>query len=129
MNLESEIRSLASGIRAVALIFTLIVGYFNIRLAFLISHFQGIFSDMLGDKPLPGLTQLVVQGRPIFLTLALLIPILAVVAVVLIRNHKMALYSLGGLMLAAFLQLHLTWTGLFAPLMAIVRGLSANDGL
>jgi hypothetical protein len=128
MNVESEIRSLASGIRAVALVFTLIVGYFNIRLAFLIRHFQGIFSDMLGDKPLPGLTQLIVQGRPIFLLLALLIPILAVAAVVLIRHQKIALYSLGALMLVAFLQLHLTWTGLFAPLISIVDGLSANDG-
>ena len=34
--------------------------------------------------------------------------------------------TLAGLMAAAFVQMHLTWSALYAPLMAIVNGLSAT---
>lgn len=126
MNTESELRSLASGIRAVGLVFTLILCYFNLRLAFQISHFQAIFSDMLGGKLLPGLTQIVISGRPALILLALLLPVLAVAVVVVVRSHKTALYALSGVMLWAFVQMHFTWTALFAPLMGIVNGMRGD---
>ena len=126
MNAESEIRAIASGVRAVAAVFALIVSYLNLRVAFQIGHFQNIFSDMLGDRPLPLLTQAVIQGRALLILLALLIPIGAVVSAAVLRNHKAALYTLAGLMLAAFVQMHLTWSALYAPLMAIINGLSGG---
>lgn len=122
----SEIRSLASGIRAVALVFVLILGYFNVRLAFQIPYFHVIFSDMLGDKPLPGITTLVTQGQFLFLLLAFLIPLAAIAVVAAVRPHKTALYSLAALMVLTFVQMHLVWSALSAPLFTIIRGLSGN---
>jgi hypothetical protein len=125
-DIASDFRSLASGVRAIALVFTLILSYFNVRLAFQINLFGVIFSDMLGGKPLPVITDMVLQGRTILIILSLLVPICAVVVVFRLRNDKIALYCLSGLMIAAFIQIHLTWTGLFAPLMSIISGMTGQ---
>ncbi len=122
-DVSSEFRSLASGVRAVALVFTLILSYFNVRLALQVDTFESIFVDMLGDKPLPGITDLVLHGRPVLIILSIVIPVSAVVIVARVRNHKAALYALAGLMIATFIQTHLTWTGLFAPLMSIINAM------
>jgi hypothetical protein len=125
-DITSDLRSLASGVRAVALVFTLVLSYFNARLAFQINNFDTIFSHMLGGKPLPAVTDMVLRGRTILVLLSLLTPVFAVVIVARLRNHKLALYSLSGLMIAAFIQIHLTWTGLFAPLMSIINGMRSQ---
>lgn len=122
-----EIRSLALGVRAVALAFTLILSYFNIRLALNISGFQAVFSDMLGGKPLPLLTELVIRAKPFWIGSSILFAVAAIIAILLIRNHKWALFAVTGIMAAIFLQIVLTWTGLFAPLMSIVTGLSSGN--
>jgi len=119
-----EIRSLASGIRSVALIFVLIISYFNVRLAFQINYFRSIFDDMLGDQSRPALTAFVTQNNTLFVLLSLLLPIAAVVIVLVVRNHKAALFSLSGLMVLTFIQMHLMWTALFAPLMTVINGMS-----
>lgn len=126
MNADSaqEIRSLACGVRAVALALTVIVSYFNVRLALQINHFGRIFDDMLGGKPLPTITNIVLHNNTVFLLLALAVPVAAIAVVAMVRNHKYALYGLAALMVVAFLELHLVWTGLFAPLMSIVSGMS-----
>lgn len=120
---SQSINSLASGVRSVALVFILILSYFNIRLAFQIGNFHAIFEDMLGGKPLPAITELVIQSRLICILLALAIPVAAIAVVALVRSHKAALYFLSGLMVVIFIQIHLTWSGLFAPLMTIISGM------
>jgi hypothetical protein len=75
---------------------------------------------------LPLITQAVIQGRLALILFAILIPVLGVIAVVVFRSHKAALYTLAGLMAAAFVQMHVTWSALYAPLMAIINGLSAS---
>jgi hypothetical protein len=126
MNSEEnlELRRLASGIRAVSLIFTLVLSYFNFRLAFQIDHYRIIFSDMLGGKPLPGLTEFVIQAKPFLILSSLALPLVALVVIYRIRNHQHALYTLAGIMGALFIQIHITWTGLFTPLLSIINSLS-----
>ena len=124
---SQQIRSLALGVRAVALIFTLILSYFNVRLAFHISGFQTIFSDMLGSKPLPLITDLVIRAKPIWICSSIIFALAAIAAILLVRNHKHALFAIAGIMAAIFLQIVLTWTGLFAPLMSIISSMSSGN--
>jgi hypothetical protein len=110
MNAEpaSEIRSLATGIRTVALVFVLILG----------------FMDMLGGKALPGLTMLVFQYSRVLIVFACLIPLAALAVTFWCRNHRNALCSLAGLMAAAFLQMHVVGTAIMEPFYAITTALS-----
>ena len=128
MNTDStpEIRSLASGIRAVAMVFVLILSYFNARLAFQINYFGFIFNDMLGGKPLPSMTTFVIQNNTIFVLLSLLVPIAAIVIVLAVRNHRNALFSLSALMVIAFFQMHVVWSALFAPFYSIIAGMRGD---
>ena len=125
MNADSnpEIRSLASGIRSVAMVFVLILSYFSARLAFQINYFGFIFTDMLGGKPLPNMTTFVIQNNIIFVLLSLLVPVAAIVIVLAVRNHRNALFSLSALMIIAFLQMHVVWSALFAPFYSIIAGM------
>jgi len=122
-----EIRSLALGVRAVALIFTLILSYFNIRLAFHISGFQTIFSDMLGGKPLPLITDLIIRAKPIWICSSIVFAIAAIAAILLVRSHKHALFATAGITAAIFLQIILIWTALFAPLQSIISNMSSGN--
>jgi hypothetical protein len=126
MNAEpaSEIRSLATGIRTVALVFVLILGYFNLRWALGIDTFHRIFMDMLGGKALPGLTMLVFQYSRVLIVFACLIPLAALAVTFWCRNHRNALCSLAGLMAAAFLQMHVVGTAIMEPFYAITTALS-----
>lgn len=124
---SQQIRSLALGVRAVALIFTLILSYFNVRLAFHISDFQTIFSDMLGGKPLPLITDFLLRAKPILIGSSISLAVAAIATILLVRSHKHALFAVAGIMAAIFLQLVLTWTGLFAPLQSIITGLSSGN--
>lgn len=124
---SQEIKSLAWGVRGVTLVLTLILSYFNVHLALHISSFQTVFSDMLGGKPLPLLTVFILRSTPFWIGSSILFVIAALLVILLIRSHMWALLSSAGIMAAIFLQIVITWTGLFAPLFSIVNALSSGS--
>lgn len=124
MDLETKIKELDQGIRAVAVVFLLIVGYFGIRTAFQIPQFESIYSDMLAGKPLPPVTQFLISGTYIFILTSLVFPIVGVVAVFKVRTPRIALFTVAGCMVVTFIQSHIIFTGLMAPLFDIISNLS-----
>ncbi len=124
---SAEIRDLARGVRAISCIFSVIVSYFNIFVAFKIGAFEMIFADMLGGKPLPIISSLVCQGRYGFMALSLALPLGAILAVCLIRSHRTALTIVGVAMAASLVQLLFTWSALTSPLMSIISGMAEQS--
>jgi uncharacterized membrane protein YfhO len=125
---SSEIRSLAAGVRAVAGILVLILSYFNLSPLLKVAEFQMIYADMFGGKPLPLLTEFVIRGLPLWLALAVLLPVLACGALFTVRDHRRALFIAAGSMLLIGIQIILTCAGLFAPLMTIISDLTSGAG-
>lgn len=115
----TEVHSLAKGVRAVALAIVLILSCFNIRVALAIDSMRRIYADMYAGQPLPYLTEFIIHGRVILIILAILIPVIAILAVIRMRDHKYALYTIAGLILWTVLQLSATWMPLFLPLLGI----------
>lgn len=123
---QKEIRQISIGVRTLAIAFIVVLDYLNIRLALMINYFGGIFRDMLGDKPLPALTQFIVANELLFVTLALAFLTGAVCVAIFVRNHIIALLSLSAILLAIGIQLILTLSGLYAPLQSIIAGMRGD---
>ena len=113
----AEIRSLAAGIRFLAAALVLILGYINLCTALLIGTFRQIFQDMLGDRALPLLTAMIVQGKTPLLILSIAMPLLALVILWRVSNHRRALLVGSVVAVLCFVQICLTLTGLYLPLM------------
>ncbi|CAN5798674.1 hypothetical protein BH09VER1_BH09VER1_48540 [soil metagenome] len=123
---SAEIRDLSRGVRAISCAFALVICYFNAFLTFKISTIGFVFSDMLGGKPLPFITDVIFQGRIGFIALSLGLPLVALLSVIFIRPHRVALSVVGGVLLVAFIQMHFTWIALTAPLVSIISGMSVD---
>lgn len=81
---------------------------------------------MLGGKPLPALTGLVIHGKVGFILLSLFLPVIAIFAAIRVRRRGYTLYWLGGIMLIAFIQGSLTAFALFLPRTGTISGMPAN---
>ena len=126
-SLETEPQAIAAA-RAVRFGFAAVVlgmSYPNIRCALGIYRFELIFRDMLGGKPLPAVTTLVLQLQPFLLGLSILIPLAAII-LVFAGGLARSVYISGALILAVFFQLFFTWQALSAPLFDIVRAMGGT---
>jgi hypothetical protein len=98
------------------------MSYPNIRLALGLHHFEMIFRDMLGNKPLPAVTVFVLQAQPFLLGVSILIP-LAAIAIIFTGRLSRSIYISGVLVIAVFFQLFFTWHAVSAPLFVIIQGM------
>jgi hypothetical protein len=123
-----DVRKLAKAVRTV--VFGAVIGFslFNVGIVRSIRGFEMIFNDMLGGKPLPFLTQLVIEGRLVCLAIAGIIPALALGAL-LSRRVVPAIYVLSALGLIAILEAAIVFLSLFAPLIQIIRLMGAGSGI
>lgn len=125
-DLTTEIRDLARGIRFLSCAFALILCFFNAYLAFKFDRFNMIFADMLGGKALPLPAAILSENGTFFITLALALPMGAVLSVCLLRNHCRAFVVVGGILVVAFLQMQFTWSALSSAFMKIITSTGAQ---
>jgi hypothetical protein len=124
---ESNLLSVATG-RAIRFGFAAVVlgmSYLNIRQALSLHAFAAVFRDMLGGKPLPSVTTLILGSQPFLIGLSILIPI-AAVAAIFVGRVTTSIYLSGVLVLAVFFQLFFTWHAMCAPLFQIIQGMSGG---
>lgn len=119
----AEIRSLSNGMRALFVVLVLIPCLINGFVALCIGSFEAIYADMLGGKPLPTLSMLVIAGRIPLLMLAGGLPVGAIAVAAGVRNHQAAFYTIAALIIVAGLQMVLVLAGLFLPLITIISGM------
>jgi len=106
---------------------TLVVAlsYPNIHCALAIHRFEKIYEDMLGkDEPLPVLTTFVIHGQIVFLTVSIVIPIVAL-ALFFLGRLTHAIYIGGSLFVLTLIQIFFTWDALFSPLIKITEKMIA----
>ena len=80
---------------------------------------------MLGSHPLPPVTNFVVYNRPIFISLALLFP-LVVILFVFVGDNVRSFYVSGFILLAILVEIIIQWQALMAPFAAIVQGMQGQ---
>jgi hypothetical protein len=125
---EPESQSVALG-RAVRFGFAAValgMSYPNICLALRISAFRAIFKDLLGNKPLPSITTLVLHAQPFLIGLSIVIPLVAI-ALIFIGRLTHSIYVSGVLVLAVLFQLFFTWHAISAPLFTIFQSMSGSQ--
>ena len=96
------------------------ISYFNIRLAWMLPKFDQMFRDMLGGKPLPSLTTAVLKCHLPLLGLSICILAGALGA---FFHHRpvWAVFIISGALLAAIIQLVITWQAITMPFVQIIE--------
>jgi hypothetical protein len=101
------------------------ISYPNIRFAMCIESFHTIFHDMLGNKPLPPMTEWVIHFQMTMILLAFVIPLAAVLAA-LFGNLTRFLYTSGVLVLLAIAELVFVYQALYTPFSMVIQGMSGS---
>jgi len=107
----------------VSIVFCL--SYFDVSSSLSIGNFERIFHDMIGGKPLPGITQWIIHFRLLILLISLLIPITAL-ATLFLSNLARAVTILGWLVIISFVQCLTIYQGLVAPLIEIIKAIGGT---
>ena len=81
---------------------------------------------MLGGKPLPYLTQFILQTKFLWTSLSLICAVAPFGFAFAIRKTSSALYGIAACSAIQVLQIILLWTALTAPLLAIINAMSNN---
>lgn len=95
------------------------VSVFNIRAAFAIPGFERTFQDMLGNRPLPMLTQCVLRFHLPLCVSSIAIPTGAL-AFFFLQPTEKSVAATGVLLLVAMVQAVLILYALFSPLAAVI---------
>lgn len=115
-------RAIRIGFCVVSLIFS----YFAIRLSLSIGGFGAIFADMLGGKPLPYLTQIVLQSSTVWAILSFVFTALPFVFALLLTRTSHAIYGIAATTALQVMLALLLWTALSAPLFSIISGMTGG---
>ena len=115
-----DVRQLALAIRFTLVSIVLGLSYVSLQSSLSIGTFRLIFADMLGDRPLPTLTQFVLGARPLFVAVSVIVPIVAI-ATLFLRGLVGSFYIIGVFGLVAIAQFITLYHGLSAPIFEILR--------
>ena len=115
-------RAIRIGFCVVSLIFS----YFATRLSLSIGGFGAIFADMLGGKPLPYLTQIVLQSSTIWVILSFLLAAIPFAFALFVPRTSHAIYGIAAATTIQVIQTIFLWTALTAPLFSIVSGMTGG---
>jgi hypothetical protein len=103
----SEIRALASGVRAVVLSLTLMLAFVNIELAFSTEYFGMLLKSPW--RPIPDYALFIMKvPSVVWIAFSFVLPVMAFVLTFFCRNNRRALVSLAGGILLIFSQASLT---------------------
>jgi hypothetical protein len=123
---HSEFLRVAQAIRFALVAIILGISYPNIRCALAIPALQRIFTDMLGNKPLPFDTTFAIHFHVLLVLLSFAIPLLAIISLFLLRLST-SIYLAGVLIIAVSLQLFSTWHAVTSPLTSIITGMEQSS--
>jgi len=122
--LSAKVDSLIFGYKVGALALLFLASLFNVGDTFSISHFRQIFQDALPGKPLPLLTNFLLEFQTLVTCLAVLWPALGLLSVFIFKKVSTTIIVITGLLIVVILQLALTWLGLFMPMVSLLNGIS-----
>ncbi|MDR1144637.1 MAG: hypothetical protein LBK71_00670 [Verrucomicrobiales bacterium] len=118
---STQLRNLAVGVRAIAIIIALFFGYLNVSISFRIFAFAGIFRDMSGGRPLPPLAGFIVNHQDWLPLVAIALPLIAIGSAIFIKNHRWALLGVAVSLCLILSQFYFTVRGLYAPLIDMLQ--------
>lgn len=121
--LRAEVRGLSLALRIVCFSILLAISALNSRAAASIPKFEQIFSDMLGGRPLPALTQWVVENQSLLAQAAIVVFVLGMGA--LMMRPARAVIAIAVLALLALVQFLAIAMALLLPLVTITTQISA----
>jgi hypothetical protein len=119
-----DVLKLARAIRFALVSIVLGLSYLSLRSSLSIGPFERIFHDMLGGKPLPFITQVVIYARPLIVAVSVLVPIITF-ATLFFRNLIASFYTIGILGFVTIVQFIMCYCGLIAPLTAVIKAMGA----
>jgi hypothetical protein len=120
-----DVRQLANAVRFIAFAIVIGLSYYNFNVVRSITRFETIYSDMLGGKPLPMATQIILSGNVVFVTIASLIPA-AALAALLTRRVVAGIYVLGALGLLTLIETGSVFTALLSPIIEITKQMGSG---
>lgn len=120
-----DVPQLAHAIRFAIVGIILGLSYLSYRWSLSLEHFSHAFADMLGNRPLPTITVCVLRTRYVFVTVSVLVPVIAVTTLFL-RGLVRSFYIIGVLGFTTTAQLVLLYHGLSAPLVQIIHNMGGD---
>ena len=118
---------LARAFRCTLVVIVLGVSSISFHATLSIWGFDRIFADMLGGRPLPMLTILVLKARLLFVAVAVLVPIVAV-ATLFMRGIIGSFYIIAVLMFVTVAELITIYCAMGAPLVQIISAMGGTAG-
>jgi hypothetical protein len=123
-----DIRQLARAIRFALVAIVAAFSYLSVRSSLSIASFAQIYVEMLGPRPLPTLTQFILDARLLFVSVSILVPI-AAVATLFLRRVVGSFYILGVLSIVTVAQFVTLYHGLSEPITLILSALTGTSEL
>jgi hypothetical protein len=123
--LSEKVDHLFFGLKLIAFIFLLLASLGASVGALEIPHFQEIFMDALPGKPLPELTLSVIWAQKFLVVTSLVFPLVGVLALCL-RNIRLSIALLAGVLSLALIQSSVVVCALNLPMQGLVEGMSDN---
>ena len=118
-----DILKLGRAIRFALVAIVLALSYVSLRSSLSIGSFSRLFAEMLGGRPLPALTLLVLNAGPVFVAVSVFVPV-AALATLFLRSLIESFYIIGALGFVSIAQCIIIYQALAGPLSVIVRGLN-----
>ncbi len=119
-DLRSEFHQLATGVRAVTVMFTLVLAIYNALIVMRVFQFEDTVYGKLvmNSKEAPW----VFKYRVVLAVLSALLPLAAGVLGLKIKNHLHALTAVMICLLLMIVQMHLVGSALIQPLIEVLNG-------
>jgi len=122
--LSAKVDAVALGYKIGALSLLILFSIVNLGDAFSIAKFQQIYREALPGKPVPLLTEGILQFQALLICLVFIWPILGTAATFTIKRFPMLAIVLTALLSLVALQIVLTWLGLFLPMFDLSTDMS-----
>lgn len=126
MELEERVRQLDRGVRAIGVVVLLFAGLFSVRTAMQADEMERIFLEMLGDKPLPLLSEITFRFQRSLLGVALFALLAGVVAAFLCKSPRCALFTIAVAVFVSLLVGLLMFSGYYGPMKMIIMELNSQ---
>jgi hypothetical protein len=123
---NAELHSLAAGVRFFAGALTVAGGLLDVNVCLQVSKYKLIISEYLPSDALPFPTDLIFRFDYAWLTASILLPLVSLLIIFFVRNHRMTLTLVSLLIAGSFLQAYLTSASLFVPFLHMMNDTSGH---
>ncbi len=126
LDVNAELRSLATGVRFFAGALTVASGLLDINVCAQVSKYKLIFEDALPGQILPFPTDLIIRFNFVWLAVSILLPLVSLLIIFFVRNHRTTLILASLLIAGSVLQANITSASLFSPFLQMMNGMSGH---